>query len=240
MIVVGGAVSAFDTLHDIRKVSQLPVISSLRKPSRVYGAAPFTHPHISNRPAIASIAADTGRITFTDGSCADNVDVILFATGYEFSFPFLPQIKPKNGRVPGLYQHVFCSHDPSLAFIGMVTGSFGLRIFEWQAVAAARVLAGRANLPSLDDMNQWEALRLAERGDGPAFWTLVPEFERYYEDLRRIAGDPAPGSGGRLLPRYDSDWGRWFWRFVEYRVDHWQKEAAVARVEANKLMQPKI
>ncbi|KAF1847240.1 thiol-specific monooxygenase [Cucurbitaria berberidis CBS 394.84] len=228
VIIVGGSVSALDALHDIRKASKLPIISSLRESSQVFGDAPFMHPDIMKRPSIAAFDPDTGRITFADGSYVDDIDVVLFATGYEFSFPFLPQVKPRNGRVPGLYQHVFLANDPSLALVGMVTGSFGLRIFEWQAVSAARVFAGRAKLPTYEEMRAWEQLRLEERGDGPSFWALMPDFERYFEDLRAIAGEPALGTAGRVLPRYDPAWEDTLWRFVDYRIQLWQKEAAKA------------
>ncbi|KAF3051805.1 hypothetical protein E8E11_000282 [Didymella keratinophila] len=189
---------------------------------------PFTHPDVLNRPAIAALDADNGQVTFTDGTYANDVDHIIFATGYEFSFPFLRDVKPKNGRIPGLYQHVFYNGDPSLAFIGMVTGGFDLRIFEWQAVAMARVFAGRASLPSRTEMQAWEQQRIAERGDGPSFSVLMPDFERYFEDLRGIAGAPAPGTPGRVLPRYDNAWGETFWRFVRWRVQLWEKDAADA------------
>lgn len=58
-----------------------------------------------------------------DGSSIDDVDVVLFATGYDFSFPFLPNsnVKISNRRIQGLYQHVFSINDPGLAFIGMVS-----------------------------------------------------------------------------------------------------------------------
>ncbi|KAL1606159.1 hypothetical protein SLS60_003560 [Paraconiothyrium brasiliense] len=238
VLVVGGSVSAFDTLHDVRTVSKLPVISSLRRPSPVFGPTPFTHPDILNRPAIAALDADNGRVTFTDGTYADGVDHIVFATGYEFSFPFLEDFQPKNGRIPGLYQHVFHDGDPSLAFIGMVTGGFGLRIFEWQSVAMARVFAGRAPLPSCIEMKAWEQERIVERGDGPSFWVLMPDFERYFEDLRAIAGEPASGTTGRVLPRYDDAWGEAFWRFVKWRVQLWEKDAADAVALAERATPP--
>ena len=120
VVVVGGSVSAFDALHDIRQVAKLPVISSLRQPSAIFGWAPFQHPDIENRPSISSFDPTTGRITFSDNTFTDDVDTVLFATGFEFSFPFLPGIRPVNRRVPGLYQHVFKSGDTTLAFIGMV------------------------------------------------------------------------------------------------------------------------
>ena len=119
-MVVGGSVSAFDALHDIRSASRFPVISSLREPSPLFGWAPFTHPDIINRPQITLIDSRQRRVYFSDHSFEDDIDVILFATGYEFSFPFLPSVKTHNRRIPGLYQHVFQSNDPSLAFIGMV------------------------------------------------------------------------------------------------------------------------
>lgn len=113
--------SAFDALHDIRLVSQRPVISSLRKPSMVFGWAPFQNRDIDNRPGISFFDAETGRVVFSDKTFVDDVDIVLFATGYGFSFPFLPHVQPANGRVPGLYEHVFDASDPSLAFIGMVS-----------------------------------------------------------------------------------------------------------------------
>lgn len=120
-MVVGGSISAFDALHDIRAVSKLPIISSLRIPSAVFSSAAFTHPDIDNRAQISAFDPETGRITLIDGSSVEDVDVVLFATGYEFSFPFLPDVKPTNRRIRGLYQHVFKSDNPSLAFIGMVS-----------------------------------------------------------------------------------------------------------------------
>lgn len=119
--MVGGSISAFDAVHDIRLVSKLPVISSLRKPNAVFTEAAFTHPDIVVKPQIESFSADPGRVTFSDGSWVDDVDVVLFATGYHFSVPFLPDLKDVNKRIPGLYQHVFKVDNPSLAFIGMVS-----------------------------------------------------------------------------------------------------------------------
>lgn len=50
-----------------------------------------------------------------------------------------------------------------------ITGVLGVRYFEWQAVAVARVLAGRVQLPDYSVMDHWEETRLAERGDGSRF-----------------------------------------------------------------------
>ncbi|KAK7420961.1 hypothetical protein QQX98_002526 [Neonectria punicea] len=231
VLVVGGSVSAFDALHDIRLVSKHPIISSLQNPEPTFGWAPFTHPDIDNRPPISAFDPQTGRITFTDNTFISDVDVVLFATGYDFSFPFLPNVKAVNQRVPGLYQHVFKTSDPSLAFTGMVTGGFGMRIFEWQAVAAARVLAGHATLPPRKDMEDWEQDRISKCSDGPLFWALTPDFEEHFEALRAIAGEPAPGTPGRVLPKYDPKWAEILWQFVNDRIKWWKEEEREAEAK---------
>lgn len=78
-------------------------------------------------------------------------------------------------------------------------------------------------------MERWEADRVLERGDGPAFWALMPEFEWYFEDLHRIAGDPAPETTGRVLPRYEEAWGTAFFGLIQDRINWWQCQADDAR-----------
>lgn len=121
VVVVGGSVSAFDALHEIRSVSKNPVIASLRQPLAAFGWTPFTHPHIEVRPPIASVDPESGTVNFDDGAKIEDVDVIFFATGYDFSFPFLPDVEIRSRRLQGLYQHVFDIDDPSLGFVGMVS-----------------------------------------------------------------------------------------------------------------------
>ncbi|RAK94798.1 uncharacterized protein BO80DRAFT_370314, partial [Aspergillus ibericus CBS 121593] len=194
-----------------------------------FGTAPFAHPDIDNRSQIASLDAKTGQVHFTDGTSVEQGDHILFATGYDFSFPFLPNLKSVHKRIPGLDQHLLKIDDPTLAFIGMVTGGFGIRIFEWQAVATARIFAGHAAVPPQAEMEKWERDRIAQSGDQAAFWTLIPDFEKHFEALRALAGEPAPGTTGRVLPPYKPEWGDIFWAFVRYRVQWWEREAAEAR-----------
>lgn len=68
-------------------------------------------------------------------------------------------------------------------------------------------------------MEKWEGNRLAKRGDGVPFFTLSPDFEEYFEALRAIAGAPAPGSTGRVLPKFDPKWLEAFTDVINARVD---------------------
>lgn len=96
------------------------------------------------------------------------------------------------------------------------------KVFEWQAVAAARVLAGRANLPSVVEQEKWETDRIAEKTDGPAFTVLNPDFEAYFEGLRLLAGDPRNGTG-RRLPRFEQKWLNDFNDGHERRKKMWRR-----------------
>lgn len=121
VVVVGGSISAIDVLQDIKDVVKQPVYASLRQPLPTVGWVPFTHPRISIKKEIIRFDPDSGRIHFNDGTSLTDVDHIVFATGYNFTLPFLPNIKIPNRRIPGLYLHVFSIADPTLIFIGAVS-----------------------------------------------------------------------------------------------------------------------
>lgn len=59
-------------------------------------------------------------VFFSDGSKVDDVDYIIYGTGYTFSLPFLRSIQTVNRIVPNLYLHIFSQDDPTLTFIGGV------------------------------------------------------------------------------------------------------------------------
>lgn len=73
------------------------------------------------RPPIEKVDPRSRRVHFVDGSSEEKVDHIFFATGYDFSFPFLTETRIRDRRIEGLYQHVFNVEDPTLGFVGMVS-----------------------------------------------------------------------------------------------------------------------
>lgn len=96
------------------------------------------------------------------------------------------------------------------------------KIFEWQAVLAARILAGRAKLPSVEEQKKWEVDRVAKKGDGGGFSLVFPEFEEYFEAVRALAGRGADGKG-RQLPAFDKKW------FEAFMAGHERRKAMWAR-----------
>lgn len=132
-------------------------------------------------------------------------------------------MKIRNNRVPGLYMHVFNQADPTLAFVGAVAAGFTFKVFEWQAVLAARFLAGRIMLPPIEEQEKWEQDRIALKGDGVPFTALYPHFEEYFEEVRALAGEPKSGHGGRRLPKFDPEWRRNFDAAHLKRIAMWQE-----------------
>jgi hypothetical protein len=99
------------------------------------------HGTIAPKPDVAELEGP--RVRFADGS-REEIDLIVYATGYELTFPFIDQqhLNWKEGR-PHLYLHVFHPERDDLFVVGMIQpdgGVFGL--FHWQARAIAAFLAG--------------------------------------------------------------------------------------------------
>jgi hypothetical protein len=123
--VIGASVSSHEIVHEILDVVQRPVFSAIRGDLILaFGWEPFHYPAIALRKQIVRLDAEAGRMHFADGSHIDNVDHIIFGTGYTFSLPFLPhvqsRIKSAYRRLPGVCQHTWDIEDPSLTFVGMV------------------------------------------------------------------------------------------------------------------------
>ncbi|KAJ5233619.1 uncharacterized protein N7469_005385 [Penicillium citrinum] len=229
VITVGASVSAADTAVSLIDIAQSPIHAVVRGRYNVFfGDDAFKHPKIQRRAPISHINAETRTVYFEDGTSESDVDNILLGTGFTWTLPFLPQVATRNNRVPDLYQHVFYRHDPSLVFVGAVGAGLTFKVFEWQAVAAARVLAGKAKLPGRAEQEKWEQDRIALKGDGPAFTVVNPDFKDYFEGLRLLAGEPGQGVPGRRLPMFDQRWKDDFDAGHERRKEMWRRSNRAA------------
>ncbi|KAF0328801.1 dimethylaniline monooxygenase [Colletotrichum asianum] len=228
VVVVGASVSGADISVDLINTAKLPIYSVVngRKANLYFGDGAFHHPKISRQATISRIEGRT--VHFIDGTSVSDVDSIIFATGFTWTLPFLPSVEVRNNRVTGLYQHVIYHRDPTLLFIGAVAAGLTFKIFEWQAVLAARVLSGRARLPPAEEQAKWEADRVAEMGD--KFPLVHPHFEEYFETVRALAGEPENGVG-RRLPPFDPSWFQVFLDGLELRRKMWVRLNAKAQEE---------
>ncbi|MFD2765258.1 flavin-containing monooxygenase [Micromonospora eburnea] len=146
----------------------------------------LTHGDIEARPGIARFAGN--RVEFTDGR-ADEVDLVIWCTGYRVAVPFLDPALLGDGadRLP-LYLHVFHLDAPGLAFVGLMqsTGA-AFPLVEAQARLVAGRLAGTWAPP--DPARQAAACR-AELRAATARWGqrrphLRVDFDAYLAELGR-------------------------------------------------------
>ncbi|XP_041372678.1 dimethylaniline monooxygenase [N-oxide-forming] 2-like [Gigantopelta aegis] len=104
-----------------------------------------------------------------DGTVVDDVDVVVFATGYDRHLPFLDNRlvdsaqaiqEQKNEWYKSIFP-LYLRH-PTLAMVGMVTGDGSdLPIYELQSRLAARVLCSKLKLPAKNtmrkDIDRWNS-----------------------------------------------------------------------------------
>ncbi|MFG2697106.1 flavin-containing monooxygenase [Kitasatospora sp. NPDC048407] len=145
----------------------------------------LTHGEVEARPGIERL--DGNRVLFTDGT-ADRVDVIVWATGYHVTIPFLDERWTGDDpeELP-LYQRVFHLDDPTLSFVGLMqsTGA-ALPVVEAQGKLVAAHLAGRYALPTPEQqrahvqrmhaaaVRRWGAKRPMMRIDFDQYTAAVP------------------------------------------------------------------
>jgi dimethylaniline monooxygenase (N-oxide forming) len=110
------------------------------------------HGRIAPKPNIARLEGDSVR--FVDGS-VEQIDKIVYCTGYKISFPFLdPQLLDPSGdnRIE-LYRRVVHPDLPGLYFIGLVQPLGAIMpIAELQSEWIADVVEGKVTLPPRDEM----------------------------------------------------------------------------------------
>ena len=105
----------------------------------------------------ADIAEVQGNaVHFADGSKVEDIDAIILAIGFKFSFPFLSDslLCPKDQYIP-LYKYVFppTFNPGTLAIIGALRVNGPIPpLVEIQSRWAASVFAGKSKLPDCETM----------------------------------------------------------------------------------------
>jgi hypothetical protein len=193
-----------------RIVSGKPEDFGLPKPNHRFLEA---HPTVSSelllrlgsgdakaKPDVAELLGD--RVRFADGS-VEEIDVIVYATGYNISFPFFdPGFISAPDNVLPLYKRMFKPGVPDLVFVGL--GQAIPTIFpfaELQAKLAGEYLDGGYALPSEREMEA--TIRADERKHIKHFsnkprHTMQLDWYVYEDDMTRReipAGRERAGAG---------------------------------------------
>ncbi|XP_061489120.1 flavin-containing monooxygenase 5-like isoform X2 [Rhineura floridana] len=134
-------------------------------------------------------------VIFEDGSREENIDVAIFATGYNYAFPFIEEgvIKTRDNQIP-LYKFVFSPHleKPTLAIIGLLQPLGAIMpISELQARWATRIFKGLLKLPSEDEMmaDITEKIKYNEKRYVPSqHISLQVQYVDHMDELASLSG----------------------------------------------------
>lgn len=201
-------------LHKIRQLVGRPEDYGLPKPQQRFGQ---THPTISNeihirlgsgdvkpKPNIQELMGD--KIKFTDGS-VEKVDAIIYATGYNITFPFFDDdFLPTKDNDIALYNRIVMPQYPDLLFLALVQPLCAMMpIAEQQSKWMAEYLTGRYHLPTRGQMEA-ETIESHEemksRYVASSRHTIQIDCQKYTYFLRQelLAGQKRAEEAGQDLP----------------------------------------
>ena len=168
------------------------------------------HGDVVMKPNIDRFERDA--VHFVDGS-SEHVDVLVYATGYEISLPFLDKdVYDPSGNAMALYQWVLTPELPGLFFIGFVqTVGSNIPLMELQSDWVADLMTGACVLPSEPEMTAWieaDQAAMARRYVRSARHTMQVDFWRYAHALKqcRKRTEPEPTGLTARLPRGFAGW----------------------------------
>jgi cation diffusion facilitator CzcD-associated flavoprotein CzcO len=235
VVVVGNSASGLDIGAQINEVSAGPIIMSQRSESYLAACAPSDKIICPEIVEFLSPTKHSRALRFADGQIEENIDAVVFCTGYFYSYPFLSSLNPAvvthGWRTKHVYQQLFYSEHPTLVFPVLAQRVIPFPMAENQAAVFSRVWSQRLKLPSKKEMQAWEDSQVSNKGDGKSFHLLpFPMDADYLNFLYTWAASakPRPGLSNGGHGKLGTFWGereRWMRAlFPEIRRAFVQKE----------------
>jgi dimethylaniline monooxygenase (N-oxide forming) len=164
----------------------------------------IAHGEVTWKPNLSAL--EGGKVRFEDGSLED-IDVIVWCTGYKVTFPFFDEgfIAAPDNDLP-LYKRVFKPGIDNLAFIALLQPlGATMPLAEAQGRWIASYLRGEYHLPSRQDMEadvERERARMFKRYVASKRHTMQVDFDNYLHALRKElnAGAARARAAGFALP----------------------------------------
>lgn len=146
------------------------------------------HGDITAKP---NIQAFTGgkTVRFVDGT-EEEIDLVIYCTGYKISFPFFdPEVLSAPDNRLLLYRRVVSVERPGIYFIGFIQPLGPIMpIAEAQSEWVADLISGRATLPPATEMREQiseEEAKQAKRFVASKRHTVEVDFHPYLREIRR-------------------------------------------------------
>ncbi|XP_028259363.1 dimethylaniline monooxygenase [N-oxide-forming] 5-like [Parambassis ranga] len=175
---------------------------NLKPKHRLFSQHPTVNDELPNRILSGTVQVKPNirrfqgsSVEFDDGSIVEDVDLVVFATGYHFSFPFLAShVVSVSENKASLYKYVFPPEmdRPTLAIIGLVQPLGAIMpISEMQARWATRVFKGCVKLPTADAMLkdiQCKQDAMAKRYVSSQRHTIQVDYVSYMDEIAELVG----------------------------------------------------
>jgi cation diffusion facilitator CzcD-associated flavoprotein CzcO len=144
------------------------------------------HGDIVVTPTIERLDGDT--VHFIDGT-STHADVLVYATGYDVSLPFLaPEVYSATDNAMPLYQRVVPPDRPGLYFIGFIqTVGANIALFEYQSEWVADLLTDAVVMPTEEQMRDWieaDQAAMAKRYTRSQRHTMQVDYWRYIRAIK--------------------------------------------------------
>ena len=173
-------------------------------------AAPFFgRENISLRPTIASLATGS-TANLHDGSLIEDIDTLLYCTGYEYRLPFLdpeqeaaPLLAVEDNWIYPLFLDLVAARAATLGLVGLPNSVVPFPQYELQATLLARSLAGIVKLPDRagrEKLAERRATELRKAGIAQRHFLQQGDGQFAYNDeLARLGKiEPLPASFQRV------------------------------------------
>ncbi|KAI8358530.1 hypothetical protein BD560DRAFT_405692 [Blakeslea trispora] len=186
VLVIGGGISAVDIVRGLEGFSAMTTMAihgPFESPYAIYNIVRSTIPRsVSIKPNVSAFSDKLGNvngcITFEDGTILDDVNQVIFCTGFSTRLNFmdglvidktdaeakLPPPRPLYDDIPpshialgpkyplNVYREAFLMSDPTMTFVGLPPIVSTPTHFDVQAISVARVWTGKAFLPDVPYM----------------------------------------------------------------------------------------
>jgi hypothetical protein len=180
VLVIGSSASGLDISDHLTTTAKLPVYLSQKSESELAGGFP-PNPDVRIVKRVDKFDVATKRAYLVDGEIINDIDSIIFCTGYLYTFPLFEGLKPLllvDGKmVHATYKHLFCAVHPSLSFLTLPQKIIPFPIAEAQSSVLARIYSGRLSISlAEEDMFKWEEKR----------WVKVKCHEERFHSLESL------------------------------------------------------
>ncbi|XP_041967776.1 dimethylaniline monooxygenase [N-oxide-forming] 2-like [Alosa sapidissima] len=173
---------------------------SLQPKHRFFDRRPIVNDDLPGRILYGALAMKSNMlefrgssVVFEDQSVEENIDAVVFCTGYSPTFSFLPSslVTGRQGEIR-LYKHMFppSLERPTLALLGLIQTSGPIMpCMELQARWATRAIAGLSQLPSEKKMNEVIDAEMQRYTESyPSHATVQVQYIPYLDDLAQEVG----------------------------------------------------